>query len=530
MAIVISRPSLRYDDPESELKTAEALDALSDEWTIIHSVAWQGRRGERQGDGEADFVLIHPSHGIVVLEAKGGDVKLEAGRWTTTDKFGNTDDINPFEQAMASKTKLHKFLKTRMGKVIPTCHAVVFPFLRRLPELGPVAPREIVITAQDLQDLTSALQRTVAHWKVRTNLSIADVKSIVALLAPTVSVTRRLSDRAFEASAKLLKLTGDQIRGFRSTRMFRRLLCTGGPGTGKTILAAEKARQCAERGDRTVLLCYNELLGAKLRREGDSAGFLGTTFHSLCLTQARLAGLSVPVSPAPSFWLHEAPLLLLDAAKSLSTKFDAILIDEGQDFPDEWLDVLESLSEADDSFFYVFADVEQDLWGRLADRLADLPEVVLDTNCRNTFQIATRVGNVVNRASSELLVSGPAPVWIDAMEPKRLVPQIIAQVAKLMNEGFEEDEIVVLVEDPSLVRQLRAATVGASSFAAFGEVGVVVETIARFKGLEAQCIVLCLRAEADGQPDKHAYVGFSRAKTVLRIIAPPARKRAVRWN
>lgn len=529
MANIISRPSLNYD-PASEVRTAEAIETLSDEWTMIHSVAWQGRRHEREGDGEADFVLLHRAFGIVVLEAKGGDVNVEAGRWTTTDKFGNTDEIDPFEQATASKTTLHKFLKARLGLKVPTCHAVVFPFLRQLPPLGPAAPEAIIVTAEDLSNFPATMQRIVAHWKVKAALSPTDMKSIVALLAPTVSVKRRLSDRAFEASAKLLKLTDDQVRGFRGTRKFRRLLVTGGPGTGKTILALEKARECAERGDRTILLCYNELLGSQLTREGGAGGFVGMNFHSFCLSQARLAGLKVPAAPGPSFWVDEAPLLLLDAAKALATKFDAILIDEGQDFPDEWLEVLDGLSEADDGFFYVFADVEQDLWGRLGDRLGELPEIVLDTNCRNTFQIATRVGNIVGRASADQLVAGPEPVWIDAVELRRLVPQIISQVAKLLDDGFEDREIVVLVEDALLVRQLRAATVGASSFAAFGEVGVVVESIGRFKGLEAQCVVLCLRAQPETTPDKSAYVGFSRAKTILKIIAPPTRKRAAGWN
>ena len=529
MAKIVSRPSINYD-PTSEIRTAEAIETLSDEWTMIHSVAWQGRRREREGDGEADFVLLHPAFGVVVLEAKGGDVNLEAGRWTTTDKFGNTDEIDPFEQATASKTTLHKFLKARLGLKVPTCHAVVFPFLRQLPPLGPAAPEAIIVTAEDLSDFPATMQRIVAHWKVKAALSTANMRSIVALLAPTVSVTRRLSDRAFEASTKLLKLTDNQVRGFRSTRKFRRLLVTGGPGTGKTILAVEKARECAERGDRTILLCYNELLGSQLAQEGNVGGFVGMTFHSFCLSQARLAGLEVPAEPSPSFWSDEAPLLLLDAAKALATKFDAILIDEGQDFPDEWLEVLDSLSEVDDGFFYVFADVEQDLWGRLGDRLAELPEIVLDTNCRNTFQIAARVGNIIGRSSTEQLVAGPEPIWVDAMEPRRLIPQIISQVAKLLDDGFEDRDIVVLVEDAVLVRQLRAATVGVSSFASFGEVGVVVESIGRFKGLEAQCVVLCLRAQPETTPDKLAYVGFSRAKTILKIIAPPTRKRAVRWS
>lgn len=69
MAHVICSPILSYD-PDSELRTTDAQDTLPDTWTVIHSVAWQGRRREHEGDRKADFVLIHPELGIVVLEAK----------------------------------------------------------------------------------------------------------------------------------------------------------------------------------------------------------------------------------------------------------------------------------------------------------------------------------------------------------------------------------------------------------------------------------------------------------------------------
>ena len=46
--------------PGSERKVFEALATLDDEWMVFHSVAWQDKRGGRQGDGEADFVIAHP--------------------------------------------------------------------------------------------------------------------------------------------------------------------------------------------------------------------------------------------------------------------------------------------------------------------------------------------------------------------------------------------------------------------------------------------------------------------------------------
>jgi hypothetical protein len=71
-------------------------------------------------------------------------------------------------------------------------------------------------------------------------------------------------------------------------------------------------------------------------------------------------------------------------------------------------------------------------------------------------------------------------------------------------------------------------SVGNEIFGAYGSGGIVVETIARFKGLEAPAVVLIL--EDDGrQPDIEAYVGFSRASTYLQVIGSPARKKGLGW-
>ena len=50
-------------------------DDLDNDYTVFHSVAWQSLDGEgRPRDGETDFVIIHPTRGILVLEAKGGAI------------------------------------------------------------------------------------------------------------------------------------------------------------------------------------------------------------------------------------------------------------------------------------------------------------------------------------------------------------------------------------------------------------------------------------------------------------------------
>ena len=56
--------------------------ALSDSWIIVPNFMF--RHGYE--DGESDVVLIHPKHGVVVIEVKGGRIALEKGNCVGTDK------------------------------------------------------------------------------------------------------------------------------------------------------------------------------------------------------------------------------------------------------------------------------------------------------------------------------------------------------------------------------------------------------------------------------------------------------------
>lgn len=174
---------MRYNS-QSEQKVYSALKALNDDWHILHSVPWQGARGNRAADGEADFVLIHKDHGVVVIEVKGGGVSLMNGRWVSEDRHGREHKIkNPFEQAAASKSNLYKWLKDRTGLFVPTCHVVAFPDIKCSRELGPASPTEIVWDRQALDSVDKAISRALSHWRQsgKANLSPKDVKRVIAL-------------------------------------------------------------------------------------------------------------------------------------------------------------------------------------------------------------------------------------------------------------------------------------------------------------------------------------------------------------
>ena len=73
---------------DSEQRVANALKRLPGGWIVLHHVSWQSKRGGKQGDGEADFLLLHPNKGMLVIEVKGGGIDVAAGRWFTTNRHG----------------------------------------------------------------------------------------------------------------------------------------------------------------------------------------------------------------------------------------------------------------------------------------------------------------------------------------------------------------------------------------------------------------------------------------------------------
>ncbi|MGO8061458.1 NERD domain-containing protein [Rhizobium johnstonii] len=531
MAKIISFPVAGHD-PDSEVKVYRALKLLGDAWTVIHSVGWLGQRGNRIGDGEADFVLIHRDHGIVVIEVKGGGVNVEHGRWSSIDRYGHAHPIkNPYEQALESKVTLHKWLKDQRGLPVPTCHVVALPDIHTVAEIGPAAPVTITISARDLANPESAILRALKHWEQAAALTDEQIKKICDALAPTLVIRRKLSDHALDAEAGLIVLTDEQVRAFQLTRHTSRAVVFGGAGTGKSVLACEKARQLRDDGNRVLLTCYNGLLSRSLEADSSLDGVVVQSFHSLCISLARKAGLKVNTAEDSDWWTNEAPLLLIDAAEKTHTSFDAVVVDEGQDFTQGWIEALEAICTSDGaSPFYIFADENQTLWER--DWVPDATRARLDLsiNCRNSRPISEKVAAILAHATNDRGVTGPDPKWTDLVSAKDAPKIVQRQVERLQDEGFANNQIVVLCEDAGISKKLHQMAVGDTGFCEFGGNGVVAESIERFKGLEAVAVILILDGPVRDRPDKLAYVGLSRARSYLQVLGHPNRKRSLGWT
>ena len=128
-----------------------------------------------------------------------------------------------------------------------------------------------------------------------------------------------------EGERDVVRLTNGQFQLLNQLRNVRRASIVGGAGTGKTMLAAEKARRLAREGFRTLLVCFNaplaRVLADELEETARDTGLLDVkTFHQLCEDLGHEADvLAARPDPIPQdWWDRTLPRALDDAVERSS--------------------------------------------------------------------------------------------------------------------------------------------------------------------------------------------------------------------
>ena len=357
-------PAAVATDPgrDAERRVYDTLARLLDpEHAVFYSVAWLTRAtGPAARDGEADFVIAHSDLGVLVLEVKGGQIGHDqmSGEWHSTDRRDHRHAIrDPFAQATSS----HHALEAKLMEhpvirrfYVRIGHGVVFPDSANPHRpLMPNAEPAITVFAEDLDHIDACVRRMFDYWAGSMGRALAPapgfVQAVTDLLAPRFELPRSLGATIKGDDRELLRLTEDQFRVLDMLSRQRRVAVSGGAGTGKTMLALEKARRLAAEGLEVLLTCYNRPLANYLRQAaGPCERLTIANYHTLCWDMAKAAGNPFPdtsvADPPPGFYERILPEALLAALDTLPRRFDAIVVDEGQDFLDTWWDPAHALA------------------------------------------------------------------------------------------------------------------------------------------------------------------------------------------
>jgi len=527
---------------------------LPDDVVVIYSANWIYRDGRGHLlEGEADFTIVVPQSGVFAVEVKGGGVSFDAasGRWQSLDRNGAAHEIkDPFRQASnerhAIKDQLlgHPLWRRWRGARLTLGHAVMLPDIHDArPLLSPDRQRDFIGIDTDLAELVPWVTRLQAFWRRADDAPLGSqgVQLVGDILCGSLEVRPALRSVLDDAEQTRFRLTTNQAKILRIIGNRKRAVIAGGAGTGKTLIAVEKARQLAETGRSVLLLCYNRPLADALAASvADKPQIIVLSFHQLCdrriATARHVAGVDLLAEAQQAYpgvdqkhlFEVQMPYALARSNEVLDEKYDALVVDEAQDFSDDyWFAVEELLRDPDGGAFYIFTDENQALYRKHANLPVEGEPYHLTANCRNTVPIH-RAGYAYYKGEDVDEPDLPGEdVRHTTVEGEALQAAAIAAIVRdLLADGVAPGDITVLLAKRPKARLyplLQAQQLpGGKNWAIEApnlRNAVFVDTVGRYKGLEAPVVVLWVGDEViDDEQREILYVGTTRAKSLLYVV------------
>ncbi|GAB2908200.1 ATP-binding domain-containing protein [Rhodococcus aerolatus] len=490
---------------------------------------------DRGKDHEIDVVVALEGHGIVTVEVKGGEVWHDGTSWR--QQHGR---IDPVGQVRAAKYALREVLDRHprwRGRRVRWAHVVVLPGSRLADDFEtPDCPRWMVVDHAQLGDLAGLLRRVLDDQdSTNRDLTEDDVDALREALAGRSLPQRDVVARAAENDEAADLLTEQQAVILSATRHLNRVEVRGGAGSGKTYLACEQARRLSQQGLRVALVCYSHGLASYLRRlctgwsRRHRPGYVGE-FHELGL---RWGSAEAPSDPAlqPQFFEHELPAEMTDLADRLTDgqKFDAIVVDEAQDFADAWwTPLLAALRDPDSGGLYVFSDEGQRVFERHGTPPVPLVPLVLDANIRNTRPIAEAFTPLVGQRMRLQGGDGPAVTFLPCQSSDAV--DVADDAVEALLNRWKPVDVALLTTGSRHPEQVERQAEGHEAYwdTFWDAEQVFYGHVLGFKGLERRAVVLALNSEADASRlRERVYVGLSRARDQLVVCGDPDVVRAV---
>jgi Nuclease-related domain/UvrD-like helicase C-terminal domain/AAA domain len=491
------------------------------------------RLTDRKQDHELDYVVGLVGHGFVVLEVKGSDVRCEPdGRWTQRWK-GRRKNVDPVAQARGGMYALREYVDAdeRWGRRrVRWAHAVVLPFTDVDDSFAtPDCPRWAIAGRNDMDRLVLQLRDVLDRQRTANPpVTVHDVVDLSEILRGRMHPQADLVAAAAEHEAQVDRLTQQQAMVLSAIRLLHRVEIRGGAGSGKTWLAIEQARRMAQQGQRVALLCYSRGLARFMQKRVETLprrqrpAYVGT-FHYL----GDQWGATLESDDDSDFWERRLPAQMVNLADVLPTgkKFDAVVVDEAQDFADAWWPaLLAALRDEEAGGVYVFTDEGQRVFARFGGPPIALVPLVLDQNLRNTRQIADTFSPLAPMRMRLAGGEGPDVRFVECRADEA-VDVADDEVDRLIDVGWRPEDIALLTTRSRHPEQKSRQEEGQESYwESFWDADqVFYGHVLGFKGLERRVVVLALNeAEPQDRSRERLYVGLSRARDQLVVCGDPA--------
>ena len=550
-----------------ERKVFVALrDHLPEDYLVYYDIPVDGRH--------PDFIIVGPDLGLIVLEVKDWRLKsileVKADQIRLRQGDGELDVLNPVRQVRGYLLRTVDALKRSPRLCVDNqlcCGwgaGVVLPYFTpdeiRQPSLfGPSLEEALgaglVLTGSDLtlEALLPRLRKLLpARKPTRRVLDPQQLDEIRSVLHPEIRIGWGATGTEI---VRVMDL--EQERLARSLGDGHRLL-RGVAGSGKTIVLISRARYLREQHPdwRLLVVCYNRVLADTLRTVINDERAEVSTFHAWCTRQLKAASIELPEPPGrgqqwDDFWVETVPQLLseaFDAGRVPTGSHQAILIDEGQDFADNWYRLLLRALDPQANRLFIALDSSQNIyrrrisWRALGIQITGRTRV-LRRNYRNTRPILSAAYAMVHELDTaeadpgdlvsslvvpdQALRDGPAPELEQLSSADGVRQHAKDWIGARLARGVSPGDILVLGYNrlgmEKMAGWLGDQRIPASFLPARRAEGTVgVSTIHSSKGLDAGHVLILGAHELDGvrtreEARRLLYIAMTRARDELCI-------------
>ena len=516
-----------------ELDTLRLLkSALPDDYTVFHGVHWMRGYEKWSHFGEIDFVILNRSGDLLFIEQKNGVLEETDGGLVKRYRNGEKNVVDQIHRSMGKVRETFQQVHGKKIRLAVDC--LIYCPDHRVVELnaaGLDARRIVDAAARDglaarVESLLGPGTRqndgrfeTIRDFFCQTYRVVPDIHAHVS--AQRQSFVRQVGSLA-------AILTNLEMRPFR-------LQVKGTAGSGKSLVARDFFDRSVAAGKRVLLTCYNRPLAERLKRSVGDGGYVNT-WYGFCHAFLESRGRSLnfgEMKSEPRFWQKIQEQVTAEQIPD-EWLFDALIVDEGQDFEEEWFEILQ-LFLRDDADILWLEDPVQNLQGRPEMELPGFVRYRSLTNFRSPESIARFIRNTLPfefEAGNGLPGLG---VGVHGYDHGNEQPRIAGKlVQELVRSGFTHDDIVILT--------CRGA--GSSVFSTLEQVGGVqlrrftgeydrdgnqrftdglltFDSIYRFKGQEAPAVIF---VDIDPDPQRMEqmqrllFCGMTRATVRLEMV------------
>lgn len=557
----------------SEMAIFDMASCLDEKWNVWMNVhlnfAVRGRGNDV--DREVDCILYHKKYGMLLIECKDGQISTEESQGSENGfmwKQGNrVMERSPVQQVQSLIYPLHDHFSGMFPKDegagyhrVRVQWAVCFADMDSVGKIGSNAmqPKRAILKS-DLKSYNTLERKVKKILEMKEEsrggnpfpndeLSDENFDRLVSFLGCFDEPSwPELWDMQAEARVRPTEI---QEMLMESIVRNPRMRIEGVAGSGKSLLVQWEATRLAREGKRVVVLCYNDLLAEHMQQNFVEAGLdesqvVMSGFHKLAAKYVRLAKVKGVARKEPddakekAEYFESMSVFFKEALEKLRGKknrfFDALIIDEGQDFANDWLDTaLLLLKDPEKGIVRFFYDSKQTLYkgrevlGNAA--INAMPVMVLKRGFRSTKKILNWVHDVTDiriPCYEDTVPGREVDVRLYDM-PEDQIEMLRKVVLDLKKKGVEPKDILVVSlrsKNHSGLASLNDDVFQWSDVSdSLNSLAINMVSAYRYKGLDKRVVILTdLEPSKNdpGAPHSNAnliLVGATRAKEHLVVF------------